>query len=641
MSKWIITQSITFVLYINCYSQPLSGNYYIGGNAHDFQTITEAVATIAANGVNGQVIFHINPGVYSEQITIGSIAGVSSVSTITFKSSTLVLGDVTIKYKPSSSPWHVVSLSNCSYINFENIEFTNENLAGSSTNYGLVLRMESTNNISLQYCRFNGKINPIDQSEYNDLIFSQSGSNNNLTISNCIFNDGKSSIALLSNGRYSTNVNINENHFYYSYGSSIHILNTISTNISKNYIVNSGSLMGKNGLLIAYSYSPINITGNTIYGSNEYELYINRCNILTGEINVINNFITNNYGIAAILSVYCSAINLFHNSIYSFGGHAALMMYCSPDNNCVIKNNIFKSNGNGVYNIQTPVLPKSADNNVFDLELNARIGFIGGRGYIDSLSAWVQNTSLDSVSRDKNVVYRNIDDLHLDSVSIGDLSLKGIPLGIGSDIDGEARNLSAPYVGADENVQFPLPVELRTFRAEIRSHKIFLFWDTVMEINNYGFEIEVYVRNGWERIGFVEGSGNTNIAREYRYVYNPHESGEFHFRLKQIDRDGAFTYSNIVQVKYIHSVSTAILKTCYPNPFNPLTTISFEVEHPSFVKLKIFSAIGQYSGTLVQEYLKPGSYNKTWDASGLPSGVYFCQLQVGDFVETKRMLLLK
>jgi hypothetical protein len=79
----------------------------------------------------------------------------------------------------------------------------------------------------------------------------------------------------------------------------------------------------------------------------------------------------------------------------------------------------------------------------------------------------------------------------------------------------------------------------------------------------------------------------------------------------------------------------------YPNPFNPSTTIKFTISDFGFTILKVIDVLGNEVATLVDEYKPTGTYEVEWDASGLPSGIYFYQLQVGSFAETKKMLLLK
>ncbi len=97
-----------------------------------------------------------------------------------------------------------------------------------------------------------------------------------------------------------------------------------------------------------------------------------------------------------------------------------------------------------------------------------------------------------------------------------------------------------------------------------------------------------------------------------------------------------------------------LLMQNYPNPFNPTTTIKYEISnianvgtthelslHPFHVKLCIYDILGREITTLVNEYQKPGNYEITWNAGNLPSGVYFYRIQAGNFVETKKMILLR
>lgn len=83
------------------------------------------------------------------------------------------------------------------------------------------------------------------------------------------------------------------------------------------------------------------------------------------------------------------------------------------------------------------------------------------------------------------------------------------------------------------------------------------------------------------------------------------------------------------------------LYQCYPNPFNPSTTFSFDIPHLSFVILKVYDLLGQEVATLANEEMKPGNYEVTWDASGMASGVYLYRLQAKDFVEAKKLVLLR
>lgn len=79
----------------------------------------------------------------------------------------------------------------------------------------------------------------------------------------------------------------------------------------------------------------------------------------------------------------------------------------------------------------------------------------------------------------------------------------------------------------------------------------------------------------------------------------------------------------------------------HPNPFNPMTTFEIQVAKPGPVQVKVFDILGREVITLLNETMKTGTYSVTWDASYMPSGIYFYRMQAGNFIDTKKMVLLK
>ncbi len=194
-----------------------------------------------------------------------------------------------------------------------------------------------------------------------------------------------------------------------------------------------------------------------------------------------------------------------------------------------------------------------------------------------------------------------------------------------------------------------VPVELVNFSANIVGKKVELNWQTVSEKNNKGFEIERKDAGGkgqynlWKKIGFVEGTGTSSKLHSYKFSDDPDVKGTktiYQYRLKQIDLDGSFRYSETI-VAEISIPSEFTLEQNYPNPFNPSTTIKYSIPKSSNVTLKIFDVLGREIETLVNEAKKAGTYEAVFDASEFASGIYFYKLQAGSFIETKEMLLLK
>ncbi len=189
-----------------------------------------------------------------------------------------------------------------------------------------------------------------------------------------------------------------------------------------------------------------------------------------------------------------------------------------------------------------------------------------------------------------------------------------------------------------------VPVEMLTFTASVRNSEVQLLWSTASELNNRGFEIERSFNddNNFVTIGFVDGKGSSTEINYYSFNDNPQLSGvnQIYYRLKQVDFDGTFSYSNIVNVSY-DVPAEFVLNQNYPNPFNPSTTISYFVPKESFVSIKVYDFLGREVTTLVSETKSTGSYELSFDGSGLPSGTYFYTLIANNYSETKKMIVLK
>ncbi len=186
-----------------------------------------------------------------------------------------------------------------------------------------------------------------------------------------------------------------------------------------------------------------------------------------------------------------------------------------------------------------------------------------------------------------------------------------------------------------------LPVELSSFTAKVIDQKVRLDWTTKTEVNNFGFDIERKSENStWKKIDFVEGNGNSNSPKEYSFTdENPSGGKKLSYRLKQVDTEGKFEYSNEVEVE-INPVEFVLYQN-YPNPFNPTTKIKFQLYKQSNVSIKVYDILGAEVMDLVNARKEPGIFEVEFNGQNLSSGNYIYRLQAGDFVETRKMLLLK
>ncbi len=186
-----------------------------------------------------------------------------------------------------------------------------------------------------------------------------------------------------------------------------------------------------------------------------------------------------------------------------------------------------------------------------------------------------------------------------------------------------------------------VPVELTSFTASLVNSEVVLSWTTATEVSNQMFEIERATESDdFRTIGYVDGQGTTTQQQSYGYTDKTPDVGINYYRLKQIDFDGTFEYSNVVEIE-VTTPTFFLLEQNYPNPFNPSTIISWQSPVGSRQALKIYDLLGNEVATLVDEYKPAGSYEVDFDASGLSSGIYFYKLQAGNFVATKKMILMK
>ena len=198
-----------------------------------------------------------------------------------------------------------------------------------------------------------------------------------------------------------------------------------------------------------------------------------------------------------------------------------------------------------------------------------------------------------------------------------------------------------------------IPVEIMSFTADIVDSYTLLRWITATETNNKGFEIQRSPDgNTWDAIGFVQGGGTTTEIHNYSFIDYNVKDGIYSYRLKQIDFDGTFEYSDKIEINF-QIPKIFILEQNYPNPFNPITTIKYSIgdvgtspASPSggfmkFVKLKVFDILGNEVATLVNEAQPAGNYTIRFDGSKLASGIYLYQLKSENFTQTYKMILLK
>ncbi|MBK7630486.1 MAG: T9SS type A sorting domain-containing protein [Ignavibacteriales bacterium] len=235
-----------------------------------------------------------------------------------------------------------------------------------------------------------------------------------------------------------------------------------------------------------------------------------------------------------------------------------------------------------------------------------------------------------------NVLYLEDSTVQLDSIYTYRIQVREGP---GGSWRSTWSNEATAYVPAI------VPVELLSFSSSVIDNDVTLNWTTATETNNSGFQIERRETKNerseeWKSISFVNGHGTTTEPQTYSYKDENLSAGKYQYRLKQIDFDGTFEYSNIIEVEILPPAKFS-LEQNYPNPFNPSTKISWQSPIDSWQTLKVFDVLGNEVALIVNEFKPAGNYETEFDASKLSSGIYYYQLKVGEFVQSKKMILLK
>ncbi len=193
----------------------------------------------------------------------------------------------------------------------------------------------------------------------------------------------------------------------------------------------------------------------------------------------------------------------------------------------------------------------------------------------------------------------------------------------------------------------PIPVELISFTGVSDKYKIILSWVTATELNNNGFEVEKQVGNTqiavakWKKIGFVAGFGTTTEPKSYSFDDKEVKIGIYKYRLKQIDFNGAFTYSEEIEVAIDFTPNNFVLYQNFPNPFNSSTIIRYQLPHEEKVRLNLYNILGEKILTLLENEQEAGEHQISLSSNEIPSGNYFYSLETVSTRQIKKLTIIK
>lgn len=186
-----------------------------------------------------------------------------------------------------------------------------------------------------------------------------------------------------------------------------------------------------------------------------------------------------------------------------------------------------------------------------------------------------------------------------------------------------------------------LPVELSSFTVRSDGSDAILSWETLSERDNSGFEVQMLNEGSWTDLAFVQGAGTTSEAQQYQFTATGLPPGLASFRLKQIDFDGKFVFSDLVEI-FLDTPNGYELSEVYPNPFNPSSTFSLAIAESQDVYIGMYNLVGQEVKILHDgEMAADQTQRFLIDGSDLTSGLYLIQVRGATFSETLNVTLQK
>jgi uncharacterized repeat protein (TIGR01451 family) len=209
------------------------------------------------------------------------------------------------------------------------------------------------------------------------------------------------------------------------------------------------------------------------------------------------------------------------------------------------------------------------------------------------------------------------------------------------DADGAQQRYEAFDLPIVDESDFTIPVELTSFTTSLEGEAVALAWSTATETNNAGFDVERSTDGEtFTTIGFEPGVGTTEEAQSYRFVDRdaPFATTLF-YRLRQVDTDGTFEYSPVVEVEVTPS-AVALLPVA-PNPVVGFANLRYELPEATAVRLQVFDLLGRRVATLADGEKPAGRHEVSWRSAGLASGTYFVRLQAGSTAQTQMLRLVR
>lgn len=641
---------------VNNLMPALVGTYSVGA-AQDYTSIGDAVSSMQTYGVAGAVTFEIQTGTYNEQVSIPSIMGNNSSNTITFTSASGTNTDVTISYPSSTgiADNYTFQINGANYVTIQDLSIERTG----TSNYAIVIDITGdSEHITLSGNIITGRAGGSGTSQSAIYSSNSTAGESNITISNNDIINGYYGIYIEGQSLDDKENIVIENNYLENYRYGIFLQYILNAYIDNNIIVNSSSynspetrgigLFGVDEILFIRKNLIIKSEATSNYG-----IHMMSCVTEYGGPNdpgeISNNMIVvGGDGSGTSNGIYTNGTknkNFYFNSIYTTGTNATTSkaMYVNgpysvdPANNAnfVFKNNVLMADyGIPMYNSVGGII--SCDNNDYYSVNNLTIAHWDAAGDVESITELqaANSDDMNSISDDPLFVSDTDPfDLHINEGSPCIDNAVNIT-GITDDIDGDLRN---PDIGADE-LDSPTPVEIISLGANCNNEMVILSWTTVSEINNDYFIVEKSCdARQFYTVGRVDGAGNSNSIVNYIFKDLEQTCYDSFYRLKQVDFNGVFKYSEIITINcYVNSEP---IISVFPNPFdgrNININTNTIIEN---VKIEIYDATGRTMYKTIINQIDDNSHLTLYNK--LKPGVYTIKLFFSNYISRHFVILVK
>ena len=632
----------------------MSGTYTINSNiptsSTNFQSFSDAINAIRC-GINGPVVFNVtsNNLSYNEQVVIPSIAGSSATNTITINGN----GNTIYYTSNNQQKPAVLVLDGADHIIIDSLI-----IDPSSGNYGwgIVLMHQADSNI-VRRCTVIARTDKQSSSAMGILIAGSltntgaygNNGNYNLITDNTVIG-GYQSIYIFGNPSSTTqNIHniIKRNKLQDMYSAGVYAyaqsagLEISENDISRPTRINSASAMvgiylypGCFGAILEKNkiHNLFDAMQNSTAGG--YGFFISTTPPIGQENKLINNLIYNLGGSGNQYGFYCGSspnLRIYHNTFISDDVNAnsgdIYGAYQSTSSGLDFRNNLIyithTGGTNRCFSFADTALTSRCNNNILYCP-NGNIGRVRNIDYT-TLANWraANNNKYDSLSISIDPVFTNMGVYDYTPTATTADNI-GAALGVTTDIVGITRSIGKPDAGAFEFGSI-LPTNALHLKGERNGTTNKLIWSTSTENNNLGFELQRSTNSNnsdFKMISFIASkaiNGNSNNPLTYSFE-DATTTKDSYYKLKQIDKDGKFSFSNTVLIKAVKSTGIQIT-SMYPNPatdklninissstYNTSTITIIDVYGKTIIQQNINLLVGDNTATIYVKNLSTGNY---------------------------------